>query len=121
MAQSAGSTFYRRHAAAGWLHGMAQLGSRAVQGRLAAEAMSQLQAVPISTGKMRLPLPEGEHVSEKDPYLYEQFKESFREHCDRDDPEPTTYDWLRGLPGGLWRDAIDAARADSQSDASEKQ
>lgn len=51
-----------------------------------------------------------------DPYLYEKFKESFREHCDRHDPEASEYDWLKGF-GRLWRDAIDAAR--SQSDGAE--
>jgi hypothetical protein len=53
-------------------------------------------------------------TANNDPYLYEKFKESFREHCDRHDPEPTEYDWLKGF-GRLWRDAIDAVR--SQSDA----
>jgi hypothetical protein len=57
---------------------------------------------------------EAKVMSENDPYLYEKFKESFREHCDRPDSEPTQYDWLKGF-GRLWRDAIDAAQ--SRSDA----
>jgi hypothetical protein len=55
--------------------------------------------------------------SVNDPYLYEQFKESFRDHCDRHDPEPTEYDWLKGF-GRLWRDAIDAARSTAQREVS---
>jgi len=53
-------------------------------------------------------------MNETDPYLFEQFKDSFREHSD---PyrEPSEYDWLNGW-GRLWRDAIDAARSESGKD-----
>jgi hypothetical protein len=47
-------------------------------------------------------------VNDKDPFMYQQFKDSFFDHSDPS-RQPTEYDWLKGW-GCLWRDAICAER-----------
>lgn len=50
----------------------------------------------------------GKVMNDKDPFMFQQFKNSFFDHSDPS-REPTEYDWLKGW-GNLWRDAICAER-----------